>query len=186
MHEQSLLGVNRREIWTGDASAVRELIAGALTTLLLSSAGDRPVYVAAPVLTDFPIFHNEFGEFSGLFPDLADQAVIRLGDVLLRLGQQRSLRLIGRSDERTLAFVETYLPQAGTIEYALSDRPYPEEGLLAPSFYLEGGLDFDAQGVRTRGEKVSYYTALTPDGKQRIANAYLEFERRWTSLRGTQ
>jgi hypothetical protein len=156
----------------------------AVATLLLSPTAERPVYLSAPVLLHAPVFDNAFGQYSGLFPALADHPQIRLGDVILALAASTEVRLITRQGAASDAFLATHLQDAAGVEARLSDASYPEVGLLAPTLFVSGALRVLPLGVCVGEDVVTYLSASSPAGAEAIARAYLEFDRRWTRLGG--
>ena len=54
-----------------------------------------------------------------------------------------------------------------------------KKGFLTESFYFEGSMNFTYSGVFRNKEKITCNSIDYPEGKQKIANAYLEFERTW-------
>jgi hypothetical protein len=168
---------------SGQPRAMADLVKGAFATLLLSPRADRPTYVSVPVVANAVVFENKFGEYSGLFPALADQEDVLLGDVLLLLGIRQEVRLLTQPGEASEAFVATYLAGTPGIEIAFAENLPTELRLLTPRFFLSGnpGLTGTPRAV---DDVLTYAVASNPAGAERIALAYLEFDRRWKHLRG--
>ena len=43
-------------------------------------------------------------------------------------------------------------------------------------------MNITFHGVHIRGEKITYHTASSDEGREKIARAYLEFDRYWRTL----
>lgn len=176
---------NSRDIWShGSGSQLRNLLASALSTLLLMEGKDRPVYISSPWISNFVLFQNHYREFEALFPDLADHLEIRFSDYLKRLARKLPVRIITTKNDVSEAFLANFL-QIGPppmVRYRFAKEEYHEKGLLAPSFYIEGSMNFTYRGVYVSEEKITYHCGLGQHGAQKILTAYLEFERRWNLL----
>lgn len=180
-----MLQANSRDIWShGSGQRLRDLLASSLSTLLLMDKLEKPVYVSSPWISDFVLFDNRYKEFESLFPDLADQVDIRFSDYLTRLARQTQVRIITTKNETSAGFLERFGhgPASPDLRYRFAGEEYHEKGLLAPSFYIEGSMNFTYSGVYVRGEKVTYHCMQGRDGAKKIVGAYLEFKRRWKVL----
>jgi hypothetical protein len=174
-----------RDIWShGGGRQLRDLLASALSTLLLMEDKDRPVYISSPWISNFVLFQNHYREFEALFPDMSDRLEFRFSDYLKRLARKLPVRIITTKNDISEAFLANF-PQTGlplTVRYHFAKEEYHEKGLLAPSFYIEGSMNFTYRGVYVSGEKITYHCGLAQHGAQKILKAYLEFERRWNLL----
>lgn len=176
-----------RDIWShGSGRQLQDLLASSLSTLLLMSPEDKPVYVSSPWMSDFLLFENRYREYESLFPDLADHAEIFLSRYLIRLARKLPVRLITTKNNISENFLNSLGNIGGlvSVQWRFANDDYHEKGLLAPSFYIEGSMNFTYSGVYVRGEKVTYHCGLGEYGAKKILGAYLEFDRRWKLLGG--
>lgn len=171
-----------RDIWShGSGTALQDLLASALGSLLMQGPDSRPSYFSSPWMSDFPLFHNEYSEFSVLLPELSDQLEIKFSEFLGRLSEDRPVRIITVHTQTSEAFASNPLWQTCTnVEFRYAPDEYHEKGILTPSFYLEGSMNLTYSGVYVREEKVTYHADR--DDLSRISRAYLEFDRRWEGL----
>jgi hypothetical protein len=143
----------------------------------------RPAYFSSPWISDFVLFENRFREYGALFPDMADQAEIRFSDYLIRLTTRLPVRIITTRSETSEAFLKSLeLRHALKIPHRFAEDEYHEKGILAPSFYIEGSMNITYSGVYVRGEKITYHSTWGAQGANKIAAAYLEYNRRWEAL----
>jgi hypothetical protein len=177
---------SHRTLWAGQDRSLEDLVRSALATLLLVRGEERPIYLSAPTVFDAPLFPNPFGQYGGLFPALADQPQIGLGDVVRELGARGKVRLMTQRSDAAEAFLATHLQGAAGVETVLASRPYPELGLLAPSVFLSGALRLSPAGLHAAEDVLTYVAASSPAGEEAIARAYLAFDRRWHRLRGQE
>jgi hypothetical protein len=185
----SNLHTSSRDIWShGNGRPLRDLLASSLSTLLLMGGGEKPVYVSSPWMSDFVLFENSYREYEALFPDLADHYEIMFSSYLARLSRKLPVRLITTKNDISEAFLNSLKNVRGAVffQYRFADGDYHEKGLLAPSFYIEGSMNFTYSGVYVRGEKVTYHCALGEYGIKKVLGAYLEFNRRWKLLGGEE
>lgn len=183
--DMNSLQADGRDIWShGSGRQLRDLLASSLSTLLLMEPGEKPVYVSSPWMSDFVLFENRYREYEFLFPDLADHGEILFSHYLLRLARKLPVRLITTKNDTSNAFLNALQIARGPAlpHWRFADDGYHEKGLLAPSFYIEGSMNFTYSGVYVRGEKVTYYCGLGKHGAKKILSAYLEFDRRWRLL----
>lgn len=173
-----------RDIWThGGGWPLPDLLRSALASLLLLGKHDRPVYFASPWITDFDLFDNRFRDYAALFPRLAEQPWIRFSDYIALLSAKLDVRLLTTDNDRSSAFMGiAALKVASRVACRLGDSKFHEKGILAPSFYIEGSMNITHHGVRVRGEKVVYHSAVGAGVPSKIAAAYLEFDRHWKTL----
>ncbi len=174
-----------RDIWShGGGRQIRDLLASALSTLLLMKEMSRPAYFSSPWMSDFILFENFFHEYAALFPELADHSEIYFSDYLLRLAQKLPVRIVTTRSEVSQAFLSNLERTMGVhnkIDYRFAKDEYHEKGILAPSFYIEGSMNITYTGVYVRGEKITYHSGQSVYGAK-ISSAYLEFDRRWLHL----
>lgn len=179
------LVASSRDIWShGSGQRLRDLLTSSLLTLLLMGKVDRPVYISSPWISDFVLFDNRYREFASLFPELADQTIIYFSEYLMRLARQTQVRMITTRNEISEGFLDLLKHKKVSIDILcrFAGGEYHEKGFLAPSFYIEGSMNFTYSGVYVRGEKVTYYCGQGKDGSARILGAYLEFDRQWKLL----
>jgi len=181
---ESNFNVSSRDIWShGSGRQLRDLLASALSTLLMMGEGKRPAYFSSPWMSDFVLLENYYREYEGLSPDLADQSEIRFSDYLPRLSRKLPVRIITTRSDTSEAFLKNLQVRGiSKIEYRYAEDEYHEKGILAPSFYIEGSMNITYSGVYVRGEKITYHTNSDVQGANKIAGAYLEYERRWKNL----
>lgn len=174
-----------RDIWShGSGRQLRDLLASSLSTLLLMGPGEKPLYVCSPWISDFVLFENRYREYEAMFPDLADHNEILFSSYLARLARKLPVHLITTKNDTSEAFLNSLknIRSPVSLHCRFADSGYHEKGLLAPSFYIEGSMNFTYSGVYVRGEKVTYHCGLGKHGAKKILDAYLEFDRRWRLL----
>lgn len=136
-------------------------------------------------MSDFVLLGNHYREVVSLFPDDAERSEIRFVDFLVRLSGQRPVRIITTDTPTSRAFLASpalAMAAAARVEARYAPREYHEKGILAPGFYIEGSMNITFSGVYVRDEKVTYHAASDAVGRDKVARAYLEFERRWDGL----
>jgi hypothetical protein len=173
-----------RGIWAHSESLeLPDVIRSLFSLTLLAGVSTRPIYFCSPWISDFPVFENGFGQFSALFPDLADQREILFSDFLVYLCALAEVRLVTKHTDVSHAFLRnSKLKAQHRIQSRFADRHFHEKGILAPHFYLEGSMNITFMGVRVNEEKVLLHTGQGPNGECAISTAYLEFDRRWSRL----
>ena len=173
-----------RDIWThGGGWPLPDLLRSALASLLLLR-GERAAYFASPWITDFELFDNRFRDYASLFPRLADQPWIRFSDYLAVLSAKLEVRLLTTDNDRSNAFMSIPgIKSASRVSCRLGESKFHEKGILAPTFYIEGSMNITHHGVRVRGEKVVYHTAGSGRLPLKLADAYMELDRHWATLR---
>jgi hypothetical protein len=173
-----------RDVWShGGGHQLRDLLGSVLGTLLLIGGEAKPAYFSSPWISDFVLFQNSYREFGALFPEIADQSEIRFGEYLMRLSRKLPVRLITTRSETSEGFIKRLeLSGNSRIEHRFAPDEYHEKGILAPSFYIEGSMNITYSGVYVRGEKITYHSAANQQGANKIAGAYLEYNRRWENL----
>jgi hypothetical protein len=173
-----------RVIWSrAGGLQIRDLLASLLISRLLAEKSEHALYVCSPYMTDFPLLDNAFGQFAVLFRerrDFGEKPEILFGETLIELSYRMPIRIITLPGEHAAAFLRRVVH----LEYPrISGRFAPEllheKGLLCPAFYVEGSMNFTYSGVYKRGEKITAHTRDTPEGRQKITAAELEFQRLW-------
>lgn len=173
-----------RDIWShGSGRQLPDLLGSALMALLLRTDDSRPAYFCSPWMTNFTVVRNAFRDFEPLLPELADLEEIPFVDYLARLSRDRPVRIVTTGQPVSQDFAESSALRAPGIECRLAADSFHEKGILAPGLYLEGSMNLTHNGVYMNGEKVTYHAAGDAAGDERIAKAYLEFNRRWELLR---
>lgn len=175
-----------RDIWSRAGSLqVRDLLASVLSARLMAEASEDPLYVCSPYLTDFPVFDNAFGQFQPLFlhcQEFGERSEILFSQALLELSCRQPVRIIGVPGQYADGFLRSVVKaQYPKISGRYASDLYHEKGLLCPSFYLEGSMNFTYNGVYRRDEKITAHTPDDASGRQKIAAAALEFSRLWTA-----
>jgi len=172
-----------RDLWShGSSTALRDVLAAALASLLLHPRDERPAYFSSPWMTDFPLFSNEFRQFSTLIAECADEPQIWLGSFLRALARRRPVRVILVQHPPSAIFANHQVFREGRVQLRFAPETYHEKGILTPLFYLEGSMNLTYSGVYVRDEKVSYHAAGDEATAERISRAYLEFGRLWENL----
>jgi hypothetical protein len=173
-----------RDIWShGSGTQLSDLIGSSLSTLLLLPKTERPIYLSSPWISDFPLLRNQFKQFSSLFPHLDARADIRFSDVLQAISERMPVRIVTVSNEVSKSFVDsTQLRICQGISTRFAPEVHHEKGILTNWFYIEGSMNITFHGVHIRGEKITYHTASSDEGREKIARAYLEFDRYWRTL----
>jgi len=175
-----------RDLWShGSSQSLRDLLASALTTLLLMPNAGRAVYFSSPWMSDFVLLDNHFRQFGDLFPERDSQSEIRFSEYLSELGRTQEIRLITVRNPTSEVFLRSPLLESPGISVRFATDEHHEKGILAPSFYIEGSMNITYSGVNIRGEKVTYHADTSAASKQKILRAYLEFDRYWDVLRGS-
>jgi hypothetical protein len=171
------------DIWSNSASwRLRGLIQSSIAYLLLVGKHSRPIYLCSPWVSDFPVFDNANGHFSSLVPEVADHLHIYLSDCLSQLSRENEVRIVSKKTSTTEAFCTMPKIVESSIKVKLSDDKLHEKGFLTPLFYIEGSMNITYSGVLLNSEKVIYHAGDESVVRERIHNAYLEFERRWKLL----
>ena len=172
-----------RDIWSyGGSARLSELLSSSLATLLLLRSS-KPTYLASPWITDFTLYNNQFRAYSALFPALADEARITLSKYIARLSEISEVRIMTTKSRRSREFLQIHTLNRPNISHRIVSDLIHEKGILAQSFYIEGSMNLTHRGARVNGEKVTYFVGSTAVGADKIARAYLEFDRRWDNLR---
>jgi len=174
-----------RDIWShGSGTQLPDLIFSCLATLLLAPEGSKPIYFSSPWVSDFALLNNRFRQFSSLFPELDSRAEVRFGEFLATASLRMPVRIITVANDVSKNFVNTpVVRQAPAIDVRFAPEEHHEKGILTPWFYVEGSMNVTYHGVYIRGEKITYHAANAREGREKIARAYLEYDRYWGSLR---
>ena len=173
-----------RDIHSRDGGKkVRDFLGSLVANLLLSKNLKKPVYLISPWLSDFCIFENKFGQYRDLFNqrlEFSENPSISFSHALLELATKVPVRIMS-SQKFSERFLALFSDEEGVSVKFKEDIEGTEhqKGLLSESFYFEGSMNFTYSGVFRNKEKVTCNSVDYPDGKQKIANAYLEFERTW-------
>lgn len=179
-----------RDVWKhGSGRHLQDLLSSALLSLLLPGSEGRPLYFASPWMSDFVLTTNAVREVADLFPEHEEQDRISFLEYLGSVAKRHDVRIITGSNRTSDSFLHRLRPVALRAEGALRARLAPQEthekGILAPGFYIDGSMNVTHMGVHVNGEKITYH-ARDGLGDGRIATAYLEFDRRWRLLEGTE
>jgi hypothetical protein len=180
-----------RDIWSRPGTLqVRDLLASLIGARLLAPEDPQPLYVCSPYLTDFPLFDNAFGQFRPLFrtrPEIGERDSILFSEALAELSFRAPVRLIGVPGEYADAFLRSTVCRANpNIAGRYASELHHEKGMLCPSFYVEGSMNFTYSGVYRRDEKITAHTPETAEGRQKIAAATLEFNRLWEARKDSE
>lgn len=175
--------MSNRDIWRhGSGQQLHDLIASASAILLLAG-DDSHVYFSSPWMSDFTLLRNQFRAFGAALPELTDLNEISFSQYLSALSRHRPVRLVTTNTDTSNAFLRKEdVAEAAGIEVKIAGDNYHEKGILAPSFYIEGSMNITYQGVYVNGEKITYHAADDEQGSDKIARAYLEFDRLWERL----
>lgn len=173
-----------RDVWShGSGTQAIDLISSSLATLLLIPAFASPIYFSSPWISDFALLNNQFRQFSSLFPHLDGRSEIRFSDVLVSISRRMPVRIVTVSNDTSNNFVRSpLLVDSPGIATRFAPEVHHEKGILTPWFYIEGSMNITYHGVHIRGEKITYHVASSDEGRRKIARAYLEFDRYWSTL----
>src|SRR5271166_7074015 len=175
-----------RDVWSrGGPDTLRDLLSGALGTLLLHPGDDEPAYFSSPWMSDFPLFQNHFGQFAGLFPERANDPLVTFAEYMVLLSRRRPVRVITVREHRVSARFSGHprFNRGERLCVRYADPAYHEKGILSPLFYVEGSMNLTYSGVYVREEKIVFHTPGDDVGRAKLARARLEFDRFWESLR---
>ena len=174
-----------RDIWShGSGTQLPDLLSSCLATLLLMPESSRPIYFSSPWISDFALLNNRFRQFSSLFPALDSRTEVRFDEFLATVSLRMPVHIITVATETSKNFVNSpRILQASAITVRYAPEEHHEKGILTPWFYVEGSMNITYHGVYIRGEKITYHATNYGEGRQKIARAYLEFDRYWESLR---
>ena len=163
---------------------MRDLLAGALASLLLHPGDARPAYFSSPWMSDFPLFANPFRQFAGLFPEQADEPQVSFTGFLETLSRKRPVRIITVRDHKVSERFASHprLSRHEKLQVRCAPTEYHEKGILTPTFYVEGSMNLTYSGLYVRDEKIVFHTAGDEIGVAKLALAYLEFDRFWGGL----
>jgi hypothetical protein len=172
-----------RDIWSpGSGTVLSDAIGSLLALILLRRDDPRPVYFSSPWITDFPLFRNHFREHAALFPRLADENEIWLSDYLVRLAEDREVRVLASNNQYSQAFLADKKLAIRNINARLAQGPYHEKGILGPDVYLEGSMNITFKGVFINKEKVTLHSGPDRLTLAKIAAASFEFDSHWENL----
>ncbi len=181
--------MSSRDIHSRDGGTkVRDLLGSFFGILLLDDACSRPLYLISPWLSDFRLLNNRFGQFKDLFSkqiDLADNPYILFSEMLIEVSFRVPVRIITWSDVNSEAFT-TKFEGIDRVEvmFEKSQKDH-QKGLLTDLFYFEGSMNFTYSGVYKNREKITCNAIYDTDGKIKVSEAYLEFERIWNNLKSS-
>jgi hypothetical protein len=176
--------MSSRDLWShGGSQALHDLLGSALATLLLHPGDDRPAYFSSPWVSDFPLFGNEFRQFTALFPERGDEPQVWFSAYLEALSRQRPVRVVSVRYPVSVTFSGHSLFQGqNRVAFRFAPETYHEKGILTPLFYVEGSMNLTYSGVCIRDEKVTYHVPGDTVTTEKVAKAYLEFNRLWEQL----
>ena len=167
---------------------MRDLLASFFGTILLGAATVRPMYLISPWLSDFKLLVNTFGQFKDLFryhANFTENPHILFSEVLMEASDRLPIRIITWPDEKSRAFACNFVEAKNVqVKFEKAQKDH-QKGLLSDLFYFEGSMNFTYSGVYLNKEKITCNAAYDPEGKQKINEAYLEFERIWDNLEST-
>lgn len=177
--------MSSRDLWSrGGRAPLRDLLVGSLASLLLHPEDERPAYFSSPWMSDFPLFDNQFRQYTALFPEQPDEPQVWFTGYLETLSHKRPVRIITvkehKVSERFAA--NQRLHRAKNLEVRFAPTEYHEKGILVPFFYIEGSMNITFSGVNIRDEKLVFHAADDTTGVEKVARAHLEFDRFWESL----
>lgn len=174
-----------RDVWSrGGGDAFRDLLAGALASLLLHPADERPAYFSSPWMSDFPLFFNPYRQFAGLFPEQADEPQVTFTGFLETLSRKRPVRIITVRDHNVSERFASHprLARHERLQVRFAPTEYHEKGILAPIFYVEGSMNLTFSGLNVNDEKIVFHSGGDDVGQAKLARAYMEFDRFWGGL----
>lgn len=178
-----------RDIHSRDGGKkVRDLLASFFCTLLLDGVSQRTMYLISPWLSDFKLLDNAFGQFKDLFryqTNLAENQYILFSETLIEVSDRLPIRIITWPDDKSRTFADNF-KQVKRVQVKFEEAQKDhQKGLLSDLFYFEGSMNFTYSGVYRNREKIICNAAFDSEGKRKITEAYLEFERIWDNLEST-
>ena len=178
--------MSSRDVWSrGGKEPLRDLLIGSLTSLLLLPEDERPAYFSSPWMSDFPLFDNQFRQYTALFPEHQNESQVWFTDYLEMLSRKRPVRIVTVKDHKVSErfAASSKFHRAGKPEVRFAPVEYHEKGILTPLFYIEGSMNITFSGVNVRSEKLVFQAADDAFSIEKLARAYLEFNRFWGSLK---
>ncbi len=178
-----------RDIHSRDGGKkVRDLLGSFLGTLLLDTPTERPMYLISPWLSDFKLLDNAFGQFKDLFryqTNFAENPYILFSETLIEISDRLPIHIITWPDEKSIAFADYFKGVKNIrVKFEKAQKDH-QKGLLTCLFYFEGSMNFTYSGVYRNNEKITCNAAFDSEGKRKITEAYLEFERIWDNLKSS-
>ena len=175
-----------RDIHSRDGGKkVRDLLTSFFGILLLGGTSQRTIYLISPWLSDFKLLDNAFGQFKDLFiyqTNFAENPYILFTETLIEVSNRLPIRIITWPDEKSKVFVSNF-DKENNIQVKFEDAQKDhQKGLLTDLFYFEGSMNFTYSGIYRNNEKITCNAASDSEGKRKITEAYLEFERIWGNL----
>ena len=178
--------MSSRDIHSRDGGkTVRDLLASFFVTLMLRNSATQSMYLISPWLSDFKLLDNSFGQFKTLFTlqsSVSENPYILFSEVLVEISSHLPIRIITWPDEKYVEFVKKFDNFPNISVRFEDDKKDHQKGLLTDLFYFEGSMNFTYSGVYRNREKVTCNAAYDAQGKLKINEAYLEFERIWKNL----
>ena len=179
-----------RDIFSRDGGKkVRDLLTSFFGVLLLSGSSEKTIYLISPWLSDFRLLDNTFGQYRGLFrqnSNLGENRYILFSQVLIEVSSNIPIRIITWPDEISKAFIKIFF-DAENIHIKLEELQVDhQKGLLTPLFYFEGSMNFTYSGVYKNNEKIVCNSNSYPDGRSKVNETYLEFDRIWDNLKSPE
>lgn len=177
--------MSSRDVWSrGGRDPLRDLLVGSLASLLLHPGDDRPTYFSSPWMSDFPLFENPYRQYAALFPEQSDEPQVWFATYLEALSRKRPVRVITVREHKVSArfAAQPRLRRTERLEIRFAPVEYHEKGILTPAFYIEGSMNITYSGVNVRDEKLVLHVPDDVAGREKVARAYLEFDRFWGGL----
>lgn len=163
----------------------KDLLSSFMSTLLLSSNIQRPMYLISPWLSDFKLLDNAFGQFKDLFrykTNYADNPFILFSEMLIEMSFYLPIRIITWPDETSQVFINKLKKTKNIqVKFEMNQKDH-QKGLLSDLFYFEGSMNFTYSGIYLNKEKITCNAFYYNEGIRKINIAYLEFERIWNNL----
>lgn len=178
----------RLDIWShASGTKLRDTISSLMANLLLAGPDSRPAYFSSPWMSDFPVFRNEFRQYSALLGTYADSSQLLFSQYLSVLGQSRPIRIITVLNATSSAFAEIVRGRnCPNIDIRFAPESYHEKGILSSLFYMQGSMNLTYSGLYVRDEKVSLHVGPEDGERELIGKAHLEFARFWELIRGVR
>jgi len=179
-----------RDIHSSDGGKkVRDFLSSMFSTLLLKQDHEKPIYLISPWISDFLVFDNKLSQFQDLFQkrtEIAEEPEIKFSDILLELSANHSIRVITSDETKSKTFLDK-IDGSNNIEIRKqSPQMDHQKAFLSELFYFEGSMNFTYYGVYRNKEKITCNHAKDEEGQRKITEAYLEYNRSWENLEGTQ
>lgn len=164
---------NSRTIFINNKFGIRQLKETLSNLLIGSSLSPSTFWLVSPWLSDFDLLDNRSGDWDSLNPAWGART-IKFSELLLFLIESGcKLNLVSNEDPINKAFENRLLQAMHDSDdlKIMKSKKLHTKGLLSPSYFLAGSMNFTYSGTHRNEEQV----VLNLD-KDTILEAKLEFE----------